>query len=153
MAYNEYNYNKNTTSSMNNNTSSMNIITHQDKQDHHDNDYYNNNYYNISTEPGVLLTCEEMECIKNAYLDNISDRIPAAVASIIEKAIQAGLTGKEIVMAIEETGMAPMPSPRYLQKVLENWAMNGVTVSKIRHEVSTNRANPWWKTERQPWHR
>lgn len=123
----------------------------QQNHNHDDNDYnnYNNNY--INTAPGVLFTCEEMERIKNAYLDNISDRIPAAVAVMIERAIDHGLTCDEIVMAIEETGFAPYPSPRYLQKVLENWAENGVTVSRIKHSVSANRASAWWKTDRMHW--
>lgn len=155
----EYQNNNNRTmttniSNSNNNSSNNSIsIQHQHYQHHDDYDYYNNNYYNNSTEPGVFLSCEEMERIKDAYLDNVSNNITGAVAAIIEKAIQSGLTGDEIVMAIEETGFAPFPSPRYLQKVLENWAENGVTISKIRHEISSNRGNPWWKCERRPWHK
>ena len=94
-----------------------------------------------------------MERIKNAYLDNISDNLTGAVAAIIERALQHGLTCDEVVMAIEETGFAPYPSPRYLQKVLENWSENGVTVSRVRHEAKANNANPWWKCERRQWHR
>lgn len=128
-------------------TSSRNIIRQENQHD------IDNNYNNIHTEPGVLFTCEDLERIKDAYVDNISDRLTGAIAAMIEKAMHAGLTADEIIMAIEETGFAPYPSPRYLQKILENWAMNGVTVSRILHEVSANKASPWWKCEKMPWHR
>jgi len=64
---------------------------------------------------------------------------------MIEKAFANGLEANEIIMAIEETGFAPQPSPWYLKKILENWVTNGVTVSKIRHLVSANRGLPWWR--------
>ena len=110
-------------------------------------DHYNNNYY--TTEPGVqqqrYMTPEDCESIKQAYLNNISDTMTAAVAHMIERAFNAGLTTDEIVMAIEDTGMAKFPSPWYLKKILETWAENGVTVSRIRNLIQPNRANPWWK--------
>lgn len=105
---------------------------------------YNNYYYNTHGA-GRFLTPEDGEAIKQAYLDNISDTMSGAVAHMLESAFKNGLTAKEIVMAIEETGFAPRPSPAYLRKILENWVTNGVTVSKIRHEVSANRGLPWWK--------
>lgn len=105
---------------------------------------YNNYYYNTH-DTGRFLTPEQGEAIKQAYLDNIADSMTGAVANMIEQAFKNGLTADEIVMAIEETGFAPRPSPAYLRKILENWALNGVTVSKIRHECSANRALPWWK--------
>lgn len=110
-------------------------------------DHYNNNYYN--TEPGVsqprYMTPEECDAIKDAYLNNISDTMTAAVAHMIEQAFTAGLTSSEIIMAIEDTGMAKFPSPWYLKKILTTWAENGVTVSRIRNLVQSNRAQPWWK--------
>ena len=119
------------------------IITQEQEQQNHDQDNYNNNYYTHA--PGRFLSPEQGEAIKSAYLENIGDTLPGAVAHMIERAFAAGLTAEEIVMAIEETGFAPRPSPWYLKKVLENWVENGVTVSRIRHEVSSNRGVPWWK--------
>lgn len=104
-----------------------------------------NNYYYNTHATGRFLTPEQGEAIKQAYLDNISDQMTGAVASMIESAFKNGLEAEEIVMAIEETGFAPRPSPAYLRRILENWVISGVTVSKIRHEHSVNRALPWWK--------
>ena len=114
---------------------------HQYQHKHYYN--YNNNY--IDTGAGRVWLPEEGERIKEAYCDNISDRMTQAAASLIEKAYQAGLTVDEIIMAIEETGLAPSPSPYYLKAILSNWAENGVTVSRLRHYVAANKANPWWK--------
>lgn len=108
--------------------------------------YYNNNY---NTQPGVsqekTLSPEDQERIKEAYKENISDTITAAVAHMIENAVRSGLTVDEIIMAIEDTGFAQNPTPFYLRKILQTWAENGVTVSRIRHYVGANRALPWWK--------
>lgn len=109
-------------------------------QQHHDYNYYYNTH-----GAGRFLSPEDGERIKNAYLDNIADRMTGAVANMITNAFNRGLTADEIVMAIEETGFAPQPSPAYLRRILENWAENGVTVSKIKHLVSANNALPWWK--------
>lgn len=107
------------------------------------------NYYNYTTQPGVSqekpYCLEDFDLIKEAYHDNISDTITATVANMIEKAFYNGLTRDEIIMAIEDTGMARYPSPWYLKKILETWAENGVTVSRLRNTVKANKANVWWK--------
>lgn len=129
----------------NTNTSYNSISNNTDQQnENHHQDNYNNYYYNTHVT-GRFLNPEQCEAIKQAYIDNISDSLTAAVANMIESAFKHGLEANEIVMAIEETGFAPRPSPAYLRRVLENWVENGVTVSKIRHEVSANRGLPWWK--------
>lgn len=117
--------------------------TNNNKTDHQQEDH-NNYYYNIHGT-GRFLTAEDGQRIKEAYIDNISDHMTGAVANLITNAHSKGLTVDEIIMAIEETGFAPHPSPAYLRRILENWAENGVTVSKIKHLVSANRALPWWK--------
>lgn len=119
------------------NTTNNNTTEYQQEHDY-------NNYYNTNG-PGRFLSPEECERIKEAYIDNVSDRMTAAVANMISNAFSRGLTAEEIVMAIEETGFAPNPSPQYLRRILENWAENGVTVSKIKHIISANKALPWWK--------
>lgn len=123
---------------LSNNTMNSNTISHDY--------YYNNNY---TTQPGVsqekCLSAEDCETIKQAYLNNISDTMSMAVANMLEKAYEHGLTVDEIVMAIEETGFAKDPTPWYLRKILENWAENGVSFSRIRHTYGKNKAVPWWK--------
>lgn len=108
---------------------------------HHD----NNNY---SHAAGRFMTPEDCEAIKTAYQDNInSEFMPGAVAHMIEDAFKAGLTAEEIIMAIEETGFAPRPSPHYLRKILQNWAESGCVMSKLSHKnchVNYD-VKPWWK--------
>lgn len=79
-------------------------------------DNYNN--YNIPHGTGRFLSPEQCESIRQAYVDNISDTMTGAVARMIEDAFKHGLEADEIVMAIEETGFAPRPSPWYLKKIL-----------------------------------
>ena len=124
------------------NKNTTNSIT----QDHQHNYNYNNNY---TTLPGVsqdkCLSPDDCELIKDAYCNNISDTMTMAVANIIEKAYENGITVDEIIMAIEDTGMARNPTPWYLKKILENWAESGVTFSRMRHKYGANHAKPWWK--------
>ncbi|MBQ4274526.1 MAG: DnaD domain protein, partial [Clostridia bacterium] len=113
---------------------------YQEQQKNHD-DYYNNNYniqHGAGRVPNLLLP-SDMENIREAYVDNIGE-MTGAVAKLIEKAISHGLTAREVIMAIEETGMAARPTPWYLKAILESWAENGVTVSKLRREVQANSA-------------
>ena len=122
-------------------TNSSNTRSIEQHQEHYNN-YYNNNYTHGA---GRFLSPERCEAIKMAYVENISDRVPGAVAHMIERAFASGLEADEIVMAIEETGFAPQPSPWYLKKILENWVTYGVTMSRIRHEQKINQGVPWWK--------
>lgn len=109
---------------------------HQQQQQNH---YYNNNYNNYNqTSP------EAMQTIREAYEENIG-QLTGAVAKLIEQVLDHGLTAEEVVMAIEETGFAPKPSPAYLRRILQNWAETGVTVSRIRHLAAPNRALKWWR--------
>ena len=80
---------------------------------------HNNNNYNIAHGAGrVPLSPDQTERIRDAYTDNIGP-MTGAVARMIETAIDHGLTVKEVIEAIEETGFAPRPSPWYLKKILE----------------------------------
>lgn len=119
----------------------------QEHQQHHnevDHYNYNNNYYNNPNGAGRALTECDQQLLKEAYCDNIGTMTGAA-AKLLENAFDGGLTVDELVMAIEETGLAPRPSAYYLKAILENWARNGVTVSKMRHQIKVNRAMKWWK--------
>ena len=119
----------------------------QEHQQHHnevDHYNYNNNYYNNPNGAGRALTECDQQLLKEAYCDNIGTMTGAA-AKLLESAFDSGLSVDELVMAIEETGLAPRPSAYYLKAILENWARNGVTVSKMRHQIKANRATKWWK--------
>ena len=121
-------------------TTNSNTIIPQGSQEYN----YNNN---ISHGTGRFMTPEQCEAIKTAYLENISDSMTGAVARMIETAFKSGLEANEIVMAIEETGFAPKPTPWYLKKILENWAESGCIMSKINRELShpNYQVKPWWK--------
>ena len=119
----------------------------QEHQQHHnevDHYNYNNNYYNNPNGAGRALTECDQQLLKEAYCDN-TGTMTGAAAKLLESAFDSGLTVDELVMAIEETGLAPRPSAYYLKAILENWARNGVTVSKMRHQIKVNRAMKWWK--------
>ena len=121
-----------------------------------DNYYYNNNI--IHTEPGVLSKNlptfdrkwlpEDGERILNAYLDNVADHMTAAAAAVIENAYKAGLEVDEIIMAIEETGLAERPTPFYLRAVLKNWIAEGYCKSRLRNIQEKNNSRvAWWNPD------
>ena len=119
---------------------------HRLQQEHHDYNYYNNNIAPGTgrvAEKEVLLPAD-YEAIREAYTDNIGPMTGAA-AKLIEKALDGGLKVEEVIMAIEETGLAPRPSAYYLKAILENWVECGVTVSRLRHEVRVNSGQKWWR--------
>ena len=132
--------NSNKTMTTNSSSTTTSITT--DHHHHHDNNYYNNNYNNGA---GRALLPADLEQIRDSYVDNIGP-LTGAVASLIEDAFYKGkLEVEEILMAIEETGLAPRPSPYYLRAILKNWAENGVTVSRLHHEIKKNNGMKWWK--------
>lgn len=120
---------------------------HRYQQKHHngvDHYNYNNNYYNNPNGAGRALTECDQQLLKEAYCDNIGTMTGAA-AKLLERAFDGGLEVDELVMAIEETGLAPRPSAYYLKAILENWVKNGVTVSRLRHQIKSNKGTKWWK--------
>ena len=125
-------------------TNNRQFIDNQQYNEQYQNHDYNNYNNNIPHGTGRFMTAEECEAIREAYTDNIGP-LTGAVARMIERAFDHGLTAAEIQMAIEETGFAPRPSPYYLKAILENWVETGVTISKIRHEVASNQGSKWWK--------
>lgn len=107
---------------------------------------YNSAHVAARVDPDRKWLPEEGERILESYLENINDTMTSAVAHMIERAYQSGLSVDEIIMAIEETAFAPHPSPRYLRAVLKSWIETGFTVSKIRHFSSQNDSRiAWWK--------
>lgn len=138
MQYNEHHQEEFMTSTRNT-TNTSNNKTIIPSGDHN----YNNNI--LKHGAGRFMSPEQCEAIKTAYQENVGEVLPGAVAHMIESAFANGLEAEEIVMAIEETGFAPRPSPWYLKAILENWVMTGVTVSRIKHEHKANQGLPWWK--------
>lgn len=122
-----------------------NNMTDQCEHDQLEDQYYNYYIAHVAGRSPKVLSPEDGERIKHAYWDNVSETMTGAVANMITNAYNKGMTVDEIVMAIEETGFAPHPSPAYLRKILETWAEVGVTTSKIKHMCGPNRALPWWK--------
>ena len=94
--------------------------------------------------PGRVLSDEDKNAILEAYLDNIGD-MTGAVAGVIERAFAAGIDAADIIMAIEDTGLAPRPSGLYLKRILDRWIETGVTVSRARDAVHSNNSTKWWR--------
>lgn len=91
---------------------------------------------------------EDGERILNAYLDNVADHMTAAAAAVIENAYKAGLEVDEIIMAIEETGLAERPTPFYLRAILKNWIAEGYCKSRLRNIQEKNNSRvAWWNPD------
>lgn len=79
--------------------------------------------------------------ILRSYRANVSPTITRAALNIIEDALSSGLDVDSIIMAIEQTGLAPQPSARYLAAILRNWRLQGyVTQNWKRREKPDNPA-------------
>lgn len=96
-------------------------------------DDYNHNDYNKHTGPGV--SEEMMIRIGKAYMQNVARQITAAAARVIEDGLRE-FDPDTVLLAIEETGLAPKPSPAYLRAILRNWKEKG---------VSARVQKPWWQ--------
>ena len=136
-------YNKSNNNTTMNDQQQQQHNEQQQNQDYQRSDYYNN-YYNTHAS-GRVLPAEAGERIRDAYIDNVSDRMTGAAAKIIEDAYTAGMTVEQIIMAIEDTGLAPRPSPAYLRAILQEWARCGVSVSRSNRDVRPCKAKPWWR--------
>lgn len=111
------------------------------ERDEYKTDYYNNNILHGS---GRVLSAEDKEILRECYNDNIGEMTGAA-AGVIERAFLAGIDVCDIIMAIEDTGLAPRPSGYYLKRILDRWIETGVTVSRARDKVKSNNSRKWWR--------
>ena len=110
--------------------------------------YYNNNTNNDTGRVQKQWLPEEGERIVEAYCANVAESMTMAVARMIEGAYQAGLTVDEIILAIEETGLAPKPSPRYLRAILANWMANGRCIARVKFYSQVNDSRlAWWRRD------
>ena len=111
------------------------------ERDEYKTDYNNNNILHGS---GRVLSDEDKQILRECYNDNIGD-MTAAAADVIERAFLAGIDVCDIIMAIEDTGLAPRPSGYYLKRILDRWIETGVTVSRARDKVKSNNSRKWWR--------
>lgn len=111
------------------------------ERDEYKTDYNNNNILHGS---GRVLSDEDKKILRECYNDNIGD-MTAAAADVIERAFLAGIDVCDIIMAIEDTGLAPRPSGYYLKRILDRWIETGVTVSRARDKVKSNNSRKWWR--------
>ena len=120
-------------------TNSSMIQDQQQKNDSYSYDY-NNKEHGTGRVPRIL-SPEDGSRIRDAYLDNIGPMTSAA-ANMIEHFFAEGIEADEIIMAIDDTGLAPRPSALYLRAIMSNWITQGVTVSRAHGFSSPNR---WWE--------
>lgn len=128
------------------NQQNENTTSIQQQQKNHEQyqeyNYNNNNNYN-NTRPTV--SQEILSKIRDSYSENVAPQMTRAAARMIEDAMSHGMDPDTVILAIEETGLAPHPSPLYLRAILRHWAMTGVTVSRAHSLTQPNKARPWWK--------
>ena len=89
-----------------------------------------------------------MRMIADVYRANICKTITPVVAHMIEDAMGSGIDVDTIIWAIEETGLAPNPSPRYLRAVLRNWSFRGHVSSRVHGTERHINAAPWYHMPR-----
>ena len=96
---------------------------------------YNNNYNDSSTqnrgikEPlNTTIDPEEAQRLKQVYSD-VLGRMTRPVAYMILGYLRTGLTVDNVIDAINLTAFAPRPSAAYLNGILNNWRLYGVTLT------------------------
>lgn len=101
--------------------------------------YNNNNYNNSSTqnrgikEPlNTTIDPEEAQRLKQVYSD-VLGRMTRPVAYMILGYLRTGLTVDNVIDAINLTAFAPRPSAAYLNGILHNWRLYGVTLTWEDH--------------------
>lgn len=101
--------------------------------------YNNNNYNNGSTqnrgikEPlNSTIDPEEAQRLKQVYSD-VLGRMTRPVAYMIIGYLRTGLTVDNVIDAINLTAFAPRPSAAYLNGILHNWRLYGVTLTWEDH--------------------
>ena len=107
---------------------------------------YNNHHDNHDDLARACACAREAQLllIAEAYRANVAKTITAAVAQMIEDALDHGMDCDSIIWACEETGLAPNPSPRYLRAVLRNWALRGHVSSRVHGQEKDIQARPWY---------
>lgn len=104
----------------------------------------------ISTEPGVCISSEALDIIREAYIVHVGMPMTAAIAHEIEAALHDSMQPDVVLDAIQQTGSAPRPSPYYLRAILRRWRRDGIrnadqlAADKNKHEQRTT--PPWWKS-------
>ena len=100
---------------------------------------YNNNYNDSSTqnrgikEPlNTTIDPEEAQRLKQVYSD-VLGRMTRPVAYMILGYLRTGLTVDNVIDAINLTAFAPRPSAAYLNGILHNWRLYGVTLTWEDH--------------------
>ena len=100
---------------------------------------YNNNYNDSSTQNrgikaplNTTIDPEEAQRLKQVYSD-VLGRMTRPVAYMILGYLRTGLTVDNVIDAINLTAFAPRPSAAYLNGILHNWRLYGVTLTWEDH--------------------
>lgn len=89
------------------------------------------------------------EEIMEAYEYAVGGDMPVVVQrAIVTYYCRCGMAGEVIVDAIQQTGLAPRPSPRYLMAILRRYAQRGILDREaldddIRKHEEAKRAYDW----------
>lgn len=92
------------------------------------------------TEPCVSLSDELIEHVAMAYSSTISPDIPPMAAHMMEQALLDGMTAECLIMAINDTGWAPRPTPQYLRAILRRCREQGIRTADQYRQAQSNYA-------------
>ena len=100
-----------------------------------------------------IISPDELEAIRNAYVTNVGQQMTAMVAREIEEALAEGMRPSVVIEAAITTGNAPRPTPYYMRAVLRRWRRDGIltddalAADRAAFEQQQARApeRSWWQ--------
>lgn len=78
------------------------------------------------TREDGIVSPDDLEAIRNAYVRNVGQPLTAMVAREIEAALDEGMRPSVVIEAAVTTGNAPRPTPYYMRAVLRRWRRDGI---------------------------
>lgn len=101
---------------------------------------------------GSVLSEIDKIAICSAYRANLGRDLNARVASLIGALVRGGMEPDVIVHAIEQTGMAPRPTPWYLRAILARYEAEGLqTMAQVVQDELEFDASKHDQTNDLPW--
>lgn len=93
----------------------------------------------------------DCEMLQEYYEDNFAAELPPVMARMMGACMRGGMERQLIEMAIDETMLAPRPSPQYLMAILRRWRQDGIhtetarRADQERHEQQRARQGRKWE--------
>ncbi|HIS04009.1 MAG TPA: hypothetical protein IAA75_08950 [Candidatus Pullichristensenella avicola] len=94
------------------------------------------------------LTEQDLDALNDAYFQAFHRVAPPNVIALWRRYRQNGMETSLFLMAIDETMLAPYPSPRYMVAVLSRWIHCGILTEIQRVEEQERRESCIWRQRR-----